>query len=161
MTGQDFQDRLDAIVADLQTTGKDKTVTLMFRQANGQPFVLQLSSDGAGVVDAGQLAAAQAFIDNLKPIANTLEAQSAPVQAASDAFKAAQTPHDAAIEAARVARVALSDTLAGDAAYQTAKADVDAARSAAAYIAAREAYSNNNVSENYSELQAAKGKYIA
>ena len=57
MTAQDFLDRLDAIVLDLQTDGKGKTVNIMFRNANNQPNILPLSSDANGVVNAAQLAA--------------------------------------------------------------------------------------------------------
>ncbi len=160
MTGQDFQDKLDAIVADLQTVGKGKTINLMFRGLENSPEIFPLSSDVNGVVNAAQLAAIQTFVSDLKPIADTYTTEYAPVTTASEAFKTAQTPHDALTEAARVARVALSDALAADVPYQTAKTTLDTARSDAGYIAARDNYQANNVSENFSELSNAKGKYV-
>ncbi len=160
MTGQDFQNKLDAIVADLQTVGKGKTVNLMFRNPNGAPNILPLSSDVNGVVNAAQLQAIQGFVDDIGNIANTYTTEYAPVQAASEAFKTAQTPHNALIEAARVSRVALSDALTADPAYQTAKTALDNARLAPAYIVARDNYQTESVSENFSELSNAKGKYV-
>jgi hypothetical protein len=160
MTGQDFQDRLDALVVDLQTNGKGQEVRLMFRGEGNVGNVMTLSSDPNGVVDAAQLAAVQAFIDTLKPSADSYTAELAPVSAASEAFRLAQVPHEALTEAARVARVALQDALAGDADYQAAKTALDAARADAGYIAARDSYNAGNVSENFSELTSAKGKYV-
>ncbi|MBA2736229.1 MAG: hypothetical protein H0U50_05495, partial [Pyrinomonadaceae bacterium] len=58
-----------------------------------------------------------------------------------------------------VARVALSDALVADVPYQTAKTALDNARLVPAFIAARDAYNSQNISENYSELSSAKGKY--
>jgi len=160
MTGQDFQDKLDAIVADLQTAGKGKTINLMFRANGGAANVLPLSSTAGGVVNAGQLAAVQSFVDDLKGIADTYTTEYAPVTAASEAFRLAQVPHEALTEAARVARVALSDALTADAPYQAAKTALDNARTVATYIDARTQYEAENVSENYSELSSAKGKYV-
>jgi len=160
MTGQEFEDKLDAIVLDLQTAGKGKTINLMFRNQGGTPNILPLSSDVNGVINGAQLAAIQNFIVDLGDSANAYNTEYAPVQAASEAFKTAQTPHNALIEAARVARVALSDALTADLAYQTAKTALDNARLVPAYIAVREDYQARNVSENFSELSNAKGKYV-
>lgn len=160
MTGQDFQDRLDALVVDLQTTGKGQTVNLMFRNPNNSPNILPLSSDVAGIVNAAQLAAVQAFVDGLKPIADSANTTSAPVTAASDAFKAARTPHEPAITAAQTAQTTLRTTLEADVPYQTAKATLEAARTDVAYISSQSDYKNFNVSENYAAIQQARGEYV-
>ena len=61
MTGQEIQDRLDAIVVDLQTKGKVQT--FFFRDSDNVPNVLPLSSTAQGVVNAGQLADIQAVVE--------------------------------------------------------------------------------------------------
>lgn len=160
MTGQDFQDKLDALVVDLQTVGKGQTINVMVRDEDNIPLNLPLSSDVNGVVNAAQLATIQGFVDGLKPIADTYTTEYAPVTAASEAFKTAGEPHTALVETARVARVALSDALTADAGYQAAKTALDNARAGAGYIAARDAYNSRNVSENFGNLSDAKGKYI-
>lgn len=71
MLAMEIQDRLDAIVHDLQFAGKGKTVQLMFRDASNQPHILPLSSNAAGVVDAAQLTAVQTFVNGLKTAADT------------------------------------------------------------------------------------------
>ena len=160
MTGVDFTAKIEAIILDLQTTGKGKTVNFMFRNQNGTPNILPLSSDANGVVNVDQRDVVLNAITGLSDSADAYNTEYAPVQAASEAFKTAQTPHDALIEAARVARVALTDALAADPAYQTAKTALDNARLVPAYIAARDDYQARNVSENFSELSNAKGKYV-
>ena len=160
MTGADFQMKLDAIVADLQTSGKGQTVQVLFRAANNQPTVFPLSSSPTGIVDAEQLRAIQAFTDVLKPLADKYELERAPVTAALDTFNAQRLTHQRAIEAATAARVALNDELLADADYQEFSRILEAARIAPEYVEAAAIYNSNNVSENYSELTAAKGKYI-
>jgi hypothetical protein len=159
MTGQDIQDRFDAIVSDLQdNVGTQYQV--MLRDEDNNPSVLQVSSDGMGVVNAGEVAGLQAFIDNLKPIADAYEAARAPITAAGDAYRAARAVHQNLIDAYSAARTALNNALEGDAAYQNAKDGYDLAREDAAYIAARNAYKLYNVSENYGNLQDAKNKPV-
>ena len=161
MTGQDFQDKLDAIVLDLQTAGKGKVVKMAFRGADNDTFDMILSSDVNGVVDAAQLAAIQAQIDNLKPLADALETESAPVKAASEAFTTAREVHRNLIDAATDARVALSAALEADQGYQNAKTTYDTARQDPDYVAARTAYKSQNVSENFGNLSDSRGKYLA
>ena len=161
MTGQDFQDKVDALVRDLQTSGKGQAVEVMFRQADNTNLILPLSSTPAGVVNVGELAAIQQEVDTMKLRADSYATNYAPVQAASEAFKTAQIPHEALIETARVARVNLQTALDADPDYQTAKTALDDARGDADYIASAADYKRLNVSENYTELQSAKGKYIA
>lgn len=160
MTGQDIQDRLDGIVADLQTKGKGQTVNVMFRNSGNTPNILPLSSTPAGVVNAAQLAAIQTIVDDMKAYADDYEAARVPVSAAIDAFTTAQAPHQALIDAASNARSTLNDALDADANYQTAKTNLETARANPLYISATNDYKTQNVSENYSELQSAKGKYV-
>jgi hypothetical protein len=160
MTGQDFQDRLDAIVADLQTRGKGQTVNIMFRESSNSPLILPLSSDANGVVNAVQLQAIQDFLSDVITNADDYETQRAPVSAALEAFKLAQAPHEALMTAATNARKTLSDALEADPAYQTAKQALDTARRAPAYVSAARDYEDFNVSENYAALGQAKGEYI-
>lgn len=160
MTGQDFQDKLDSIVRDLQTNGKGQTVNILFRGAGNAPQILPLSSDANGVVNAGQLAAIQAFINPLKVIATDYTNARVPVDAALEAFKTAQEPHQALMDAATAARKALTDALDADAAYQTAKTALDTARLDPDYVGFSADYRDGNVSENYAELSSAKGKYV-
>ena len=61
MTGADIQGVLDAIVLDLQTKGKGKSVSILMRNENNNQTVLELGSDVNGVVDAGQLAGDSRF----------------------------------------------------------------------------------------------------
>lgn len=160
MTGQDFQDRLDALVDDLQTIGKGKTVNIMFRNDDNTPRVLPLSSDAGGAVNAAQLAAIQGYLDdNLKGSADDYEIAYAPVKNALEIFKTAQQPHEALMAAAAAARKNLTDALEADADYQMAKNALDAARANLTYINAATNYRSFHVSENYVELQSARGKY--
>lgn len=159
MTGQDFQDKLDAIVLDLQTTGKGQTVKVALRDEGNTTVSFPLSSDVNGVVNAAQLAPIQSFIDGLKPIADAYETQRAPVQAALETFKTEQSGHQALIDATSAARTALSTALEADVGYQAAKAALDGERLAPAYISAVTSYRNFNVSENFGNLSDAKGKY--
>lgn len=159
MTGQDFQDRLAAIVEDLQTRGKGRTVNIMFRGENNTPNILPLSSDANGVVNAAQLQAVQAVVTQLGATATAYDTAYAPVKNALEAFKTAQEPHQPLIDAATNARNALNDALTNDPAYQSAKTALDDARNDPNYIAVSETYKAQNVSENYSELSQARGKY--
>ena len=161
MTGADLQDTFDAIVLDLQTTGKGKAVQVAFRYPNNETVSMPLSSDSSGVVNALQRAEIQGFIDGLKPIASTYESERAPVTAALETFNTARSAHQGLIDAASAARVALNTALEADAGYQTAKTALDAARADVNYIDAVEAYRANNVTENYGNLGDAKGKYLA
>jgi hypothetical protein len=159
MTGQDIQARLDAIVEDLQTFGKGQTTNIVLRGANNATTIYPLSSD-AGVVNAAQLAAIQAVVDTMKPIADSYEAGFAPVSVASTALSQAKVPHQNLFQAYGAARTALNTALEADNAYQAAKDSLESAQQNAAYIAARTAYKANNVSENFGNLQDAKGKYV-
>ena len=160
MTGQEFEDKLNAIVADLQTVGKGKTVNMLFRNSNGSANVLPLSSDANGVVNEAQRLVIQNFITNLADSADSYNTAYAPVQTAAEAFKTASIPHQVLTDAASAARVTLQTALTADPAYQTAKTALDNARLVPAYIAARDDYQAQNVSENFSELSNAKGKYV-
>lgn len=160
MTGQDIQEKLDSIVEDLQTVGRGQTVIASLRGTNNQLREFPLSSDAGGVVDAAQLSNLQKFIDDLKPIADTYVMELAPVSAASEAFNVQRATHQVLIDAASAARVALNDALEADEVYQQLKTALDEARMDAEYIAAREAYRVNNVSENFGNLGDAKGKYV-
>ena len=62
MNGQDFQDKLGAIVNDLQTVGRGRTVEILFRDQMNTSLILPLSSTAAGVVDAAQLDQVQKFL---------------------------------------------------------------------------------------------------
>lgn len=160
MTGQDFQDKLNALVADLQTAGKGETVQIGFRDNSNAVTEFPLSSNAQGVVNPNQLSAVQTFVDGLKPMADTYEQERAPVQAALEAFNVRRATHQTVIDAASAARVAMNDELAADATYQNLQADLEGKRADAGYIAAVEAYRTGNVSENYGNLGDAKGKYI-
>lgn len=160
MTGQDIQDRLDTIVADLQTKGKGQSVNIMFRNPNNSPNILPLSSDAQGVVDAAQLAAIQAVVDGLIEPADDLTTYSAPVSAAGEAFKTASQPHEPLRVAAQDANAALKTALENDANYQAAKTALDTARSNQDYIDAQTSYKNLNVSENFAALGQARGEYV-
>ncbi len=160
MTGQDFQDKLNAIVTDLQTVGRGQTVIASLRGTNNQVQEFPLTSDAGGVVDGRQLSVLQKFIDNLKPVADTYIMELAPVSAASEAFNGQRATHQVLIDAASAARVELNDALESDEVYQQLKDALEEARMDAEYIAAREAYRVNNVSENFGNLGDAKGKYV-
>lgn len=161
MTGQDFQDKLDAVVLDLQTAGKGQAVEILMRGTDNSSNVYPLSSDANGVVNAGQLSAIQAFINGLKPIADTYEQERAPVQTALEAFNARRATHQTAIDAASSARTALNTELTADATYQSLQTALESERAEPVYIAAVAAYRDNNVSENFGNLGDAKGKYVA
>lgn len=159
MTGQDFQDKLDALVADMQTNGKGQTAQLLLRDSDNVASTFSISCESDGEVSAANVAAVQSFINPLKTIADTYESERAPVTTALEAFKTAQAPHQALMDAATAARIALQTALESDSDYQTAKTALDNARADAGYIAAVEAYRVNNVSENFGNLGDAKGKY--
>lgn len=160
MTGQDIQERLDAIVVDLQTLGKGQTTNVSLRGANNAVTNYPLSSDAGGVVNAAQLAAIQAVVDAMKPIADGYEAGLAPVSAASTALNTRKMTHTALFQAAANARNALTAALLADSQYQTANTALLTAQQDPVYVAARVAYKANNVSENFGNLQDAKGKYV-
>lgn len=122
MTAQDFLDKLDAIVLDLQTDGKGKTVNIMFRNANNQPNILPLSSDANGVVNAVQLGAVSDVVGSLPDFVADYNVSIAPYTAKAAELK----------------------TITESPAYQNARAG----------------YKQQNVSENYAELQNAKGAYV-
>lgn len=161
MTSQDFEDKISAIVTDLQTKGKGKTVNVLLRDVDNSAAILPLSSDPSGVVNVAQLTALQNFIRNFSAIADDYNFYHAPVLAANEAFKTAQIPHQGLIDAAAVSRNALQTALANDAAYQSAKTAVDNARNASAYTEVLDSYKQFNVSENFTELSQAKGAYVA
>lgn len=160
MTGQEFQDRVDALVVDLQTVGKGQTVNIMLRGLNNSSVVLPLSSNAQGVVNGTQMQLIQDYLDDFKLTADSYTTTFAPVQTAMDAFKTASAPHDALTETARVARVALSDALLADPTYQSAKTALDNARANPDYVSASFEYKRQNISENFAELSNAKGKYV-
>lgn len=161
MTGQDIQDKLDALVVDLQTKGKGQTVQVSVRDVDNSQYVLPLSSDANGVVNNAQLVEIQSFVTQIVPVANAYNAAIAPVRAASEAFKLAQAPHEALITAASTARTNLQTALDADPDYNAAKTALDGERNDAGYIAARDNYAAYNVSEIFGNLGDAKGKYIA
>lgn len=160
MTGQDIQDRLDALVVDLQTVGKGQTINILMRDSNNAPSIFPLSSTAAGIVNGAQLSAIQAFINPLKVIANDNVAATTPVSTASESFKTASAPHESLRTSAQTATAALKTALDGDAAYQSAKTALESARLDAAYVSSTQSYRQNNVSENFAELQNAKGAYV-
>jgi len=159
MTGQDFQDRLEAVIRDLQTSGRGQTVNFTFRDNTNTPVIMPLSSSAVGVVNAAQLATIQAFIDALKPIATTFETERTPVTAANQAVADARIPFAAQITAANTARETLATALGADPTYQAALIALDTAKTDADFVAAQLSFQDNNVLENYQELQAARGKY--
>ena len=160
MTGQDFQDKLDAIALDLQTVGKGKTVKIALRGSNNDVTNFPLSSDVAGVVNDRQLTAIQDAINLIKPIADSYTTERGPVMISLEAFNLERAGHQALIDAATAARTALNTALVADVNYQAAKADLDARRVAPDYVAAVNAYQQNNVSEIFGNLSDSKGKYI-
>lgn len=160
MTGQDIQTRLDAIVTDLQTTQRGKSTQIAFRDSADALSIFPLSSDINGVVDAAQLAAIDNFLTNVKTFANDYEAAYTPVRTASTELSTARQPHQANLDAATSARQTANTALAEDATYQTALANYEAARNDAAFLNARNGYQNWNVSENYNNLQDARGNYV-
>ncbi|MDB5478808.1 MAG: hypothetical protein JWM96_1303, partial [Alphaproteobacteria bacterium] len=131
MTAQDIQDRINALVEDLQTKGKGQTINIMLRNPDNSPNVLPLSSDANGVVNQAQLDALIAFFDDggLFVAADNLTVNSAPVTAASEAFKLASQPHEPLRIAAQEANAALKAALDADPGYQAAKTALDNARS--------------------------------
>ena len=159
MTGVDFQDKLDAIVLDLQTKGKGRYVQVALRDDGNNNQTFTISSDANGVVNAAQLADIQAFINDLKPVADSFTTEYEPVKTASEAFRVASIPHQALSDAATAARVAFQDALNADPNYQATKTALDTARNDPAYIAARDAYQTLNISENFGNISDAKGKY--
>lgn len=160
MTGQDFQDKLDAIVGDLQTTAKGRECKILVRGEDNDASIFTLSSDSGGVVNAAQLANLQGTLDTFKQIADEYEAQRGLYTPQLDAFKSAREAHQPLIDAAALANKNLRDALEADAAYQTAAAALEAARADPDYIAAVTGYKTYNVSENYGNLSEARGKYL-
>lgn len=158
MTGQDFQDRFDALLDDLQKAPADRAAHILFRSADGTPQVFPITKAGQ-VINPAQVAAAQAFIDTLKPIADTYEAEFTPVRGLSETFRLARAVHQPLIDAAQTARIALQTALEADADYQAADTALRNAQTDPDYIVARTAYQNNNVSENFGNLSDARGKY--
>ena len=122
MTGQDFRDRLMAIVTDLQFSGKGKTVEIMLRNENNQASIYPLSSDVNGVVNAVQFAAIDAKVADLEVLADDYVTNTAPYTA----------------KAAELKAIAVSP----------------------AYLEARGTYQQYNLTENFAELQDAKGSYV-
>jgi hypothetical protein len=159
MTGQDFQDKLDAIVLDLQTSFPNHSVQISLRGAGNVITVFSLSSV-AGVVNGAQLGAIQDVLDDLKPIADSYTTERVPVTSALETFKTERAGNQVAIDAASAARIALSTALLADADYQTAKTALDTARAGATYVTALTAYQSNNVSENFGNLSEARGNYF-
>ena len=159
MTGQDLQDRLDAIIEDLQTKGKGQTVQIMFRDNTNSAFTMPLSSDANGVVNAAQLNQVQIAVDALKPFADEYEDRRGIYEPLLEAYQTARAVHQPLIDAYSAARTALQDAFENDVNYQNAKTALNDARLDPDYVAAVQAYKIENVSENYQELQAARGKY--
>ena len=159
MTGQDIQDKLDSLVADLQKNGKGLAAYVAVRDVDGTAYVLPLSCDANGVINNAELAQIQGYVNNAKPKADAYNAVQVPLKTASDAFKTASAPHQTLMDDAKTSRDALSAALEADGAYQTAKTDLDTARTDAAYVAARDDYARYNVSEIFGNLSDAKGKY--
>lgn len=159
MTGVDFQNRLNALKVDLQTTTGVVQANIAFRNPDNTVtnFIIEANN---GVVNAAQVAAVQAFIDPLKPIADTYEDERIPVQDALTAFNAQRATHQSLIDAASAARTALNDALEADATYQNLQAMLEDARTQPSYVQAVEAYRVNNTSENFGNLGDAKGNYV-
>lgn len=159
MTGIEIQQRLEAIIVDLQTVGKGLGIVIVFRGSNNAALEFPLSSDNQGVINDTERENLQAFVDGLKLIADNYAFPNGLVQNSANALKAATLPHEALIEAARVAREAVNAVLAADSVYQAAKTQLDNDRADVDYITFGEQFRQNNVSENYAELANAKGKY--
>ncbi len=159
MTGQDFQLKLDAIVRDLQTVGKGRTVTITLRAPDNSVTNLPLSSTAEGMVSRGELTAIKNFIAPLKESADSFFSASAPVAAASEAFRTAGVPFTALADAATLARKSLSDAQFADPVYQAAKSALENARLEPNYLDAKYAYESQNTVENFGNLGDAKGKY--
>lgn len=160
MTSAEVQSKLDSIVEDLQTKGKGQTVNFMFRNPDGTPNILPLSSDSSGVVNAAELSAIQIIVDGLKTGLTTLNTAATPVSAARNQYESARNTHISLINAARNSRAALQNAFDGDANYLAKKTAFESAVSNAAYVSARNAYKDSNVSENIAELTNAKGAYL-
>ena len=160
MTGQDIQDRVDAIVQDLQTTYKGATVDIAVRYEDNVTGIRQLSSDVNGNINAGQLASLNAVLAEMKTYADGYDLEYADVSAASEAYREALKPHAALATAATAARKAYNDAIEADGAVQAAKLAYDNARLDVDYINARDLYRTYNVSENYGNLGDARGKYV-
>jgi hypothetical protein len=131
MTNAEIQSKLDAVVVDLQTKGKGQTVNFMFRNPDGSPNVLPLSSDAGGVVKTAKTQLANA-----------------------DSTRAAL------INAAQNANQALKNSRDNDANYQAKKSAYETAAADADYIAARAVFKSANVVENANELTNARGSYV-
>jgi hypothetical protein len=160
MTNAEIQSKLDAVVVDLQTKGKGQTVNFMFRNPDGSPNVLPLSSDAGGVVNAGELAAVQAFVDGIKAINGDFEAAYTPVKTAKTQLANADSTRAALINAAQNANQALKNSRDNDANYQAKKSAYETAAADADYIAARAVFKSANVVENANELTNARGSYV-
>ena len=96
----------------------------------------------------------------IEPVADNYEAVRIPVVAAQTAFNARRATHQAIIDAATAARDAATAELLADATLQTLSTALDTARANPGYVQGVALYVDANVSENYSELSAAKGKYV-
>ncbi len=161
MTGTDIQQRFEAIIVDLQTVGKGLGIIIVFRNSNNAAQEFTLSSDNNGVTDDAERENLQTYIDEeLKLPADDYNIALIPVTAASEALLIQQIPHQALIDAASAARIALQNALLAVEDYQQAKAVLEAARANPVFIEKRDVYIAKNVSENYAELANAKGKYI-
>lgn len=159
MTEQDFQDKLNAIVQDLQTNGKGMTTQYRYRTDDGNLTVLPLSSDANGSINAAQYAAVSNMINSFADEAENYNTNYAPVKATSEAYNTARSAHQTLIDTAAASRAALTAALDADANCQAAKTAVDTARSSPAYRNALLGYRSQNISENYNNLIDAKGKY--
>lgn len=160
MTAQEVRDRLDALVSDLQTKGRGQTVNVMFRKPDNTPNILPLSSNAQGVVNAAQLTAISAVVDDLAIVAEDLDTFSAPVTAANEALRVAGVTYEPLRAAAQTASANLRTALLADPTYQAAKTAADNARKDADYLGAVELYRLNNASENIAALTQAKGEYV-
>lgn len=159
MTGQQIQNVINAIFTDLQTDFKGFKTEIMIRNEMDAATILPISSDAGGNLKTDEVDAIKRFFDGQKDNADAYAAAYAPVQNASQAFRDVRGVHQTLIDTATAAREALADALEADADYQTAKAAYDAARTDPAYVTARDFYRDHNVSENYGNLQDARGKY--
>lgn len=159
MTGLQFQQRLAAIVTDLQTTQKGNGTNIMFRDNTNTLNTFPLTADETGAVNQAELTPIQNHVDSLADYADDFITASLPVKTATSGFKAAQSPHQNLINAVSNANAALASALASDPTYQAAKSALDAARRNVNYINAGIDMKNENVTENYNELLTARSAY--
>ncbi len=159
MTGAEIQAALDGLVADMSGV-PSKTANISFRDSTNALSPYQITTNAQGVVNAQEVADVQSFIDGMKTAADAFQTEKTPVVSASEAFRVQRATHLTSINAAKAARTALDTELLSDSTYQTLKTSLDTAKSDAGYVAAVSAYNLNNVSENFSNLREAKGKYV-